>query len=284
MKIIANRSFVVACVLISLIAGASAQKSNNKFPKLTVEEVVKKHIESIGSPDGISAAKNRIFMGSGRFTSKIGYIGQLDATVQMASVDDKVLLAMIFNSPEYQYEKFGFDGKDVTVGIPGGITDVGAFIKSNKGILRKGLFGGSLSSTWPLLDTKSDLKLEYGGITEVGNRPAYKLKVSTGPLGDLSTSLYFDAETFQHVMTEYKLSQSPQLGGQLVDASKTPTYKSLTERFSSFMKAGKIVLPTVYVLEYTISDGYGTLSETFSMKFTEGYFDQKVDDSVFRVS
>jgi len=284
MKVIAKRLFVVTCVLISLAGVASSQKSNNKFAKLTVDEVLKKHLESIGSPDDIAAAKNRIFMGSGRFTSKIGYIGQLDATVQMASTGDKVLLALIFNSPDYQYEKFGYDGKDVTVGIPGGITDVGAFIKSNKGILRKGLFGGSLSSTWPLLDPKSDLKFEYGGIAQVGNRSAYKLKVSTGSLGELSTSLYFDAETFQHVMTEYKLTQSTRMGGKIIDESQTPTYKSLTERFSGFTKAGKIVLPTVYVLEYTISDGYGTLSETFSMKFTEGYFDQKVEDSVFRVS
>jgi len=284
MKVIFNHTFVAICVSIALFGVVNAQKSNNKYPKLTVDDVLKKHIASIGTPEDIAAANTRIFMGSGRFTSKIGYIGQLDATVQMASNGDRVLLALVFNSPDYQYEKFGFDGKDVTVGLPGGVTDVGAFIKSNKGILRKGLFGGSLSSTWPLLDTKTNLKFEYGGIVEVGNRPAYKLRLATGTIGDLATSLYFDAETFQHVMTEYKLTESAPMGGKIIDASQTPTYRSLTERFSGFTKASKIVLPTVYVMEYTISDGYGTISETFSMKFTEGYFDQKIEDSVFRVS
>jgi len=284
MKTVSNRLFVGIFIFISLIAVANAQKSNAKSPKLTVEEIIKKHLESVGSPDAIAAANTRVFAGTGRFTSKIGYIGQLDGPVQMASAGDKVLLALIFDHPQYPYEKFGYDGKDVTVGIPAGITDVGAFIKSNKGILRKGLFGGTLSSAWALLDPKTDLKFEYGGITDVAGRSAYKLKLSSGSIGYLSTNLFFDAETFQHVMTEYKYSESARMGGQIIDASQTPTYKSLTERFSGFAKAAGLVLPTVYVVEYSITDGYGTVSETFSMNFTEGYFDQKIEDSVFRVS
>jgi hypothetical protein len=269
--------------LLSFGVAINAQK-NNKYPKLTAEEVVKKNVESIGTSDAIAAANTRIFMGNGRFTSKIGFVGQLDGTVQMASSGDKFLLALVFNSPEYSYEKFGYDGEDVTVGIPGGVTDVGAFIKSNKNILRKGLFGGSLSSAWPLLDPKSDLKYEYAGIVDVGGKPAYKLKLSSGSVGILTTNLYFDAETFHHVMTDYRMTESAPMGGKIIDSTQTPTYKTLTERFGGYVKAGSLTLPTQYVVEYSITGGNGTVSETFSLNFNEGYFDRTVDTSAFRVS
>ena len=69
--------------------------------KMTADELVKRHLASIGTPEAIAAAKTRILVGQGVLTSKLGYNGRLVGPAQFVSSDDKTLLAIVFNSNEY---------------------------------------------------------------------------------------------------------------------------------------------------------------------------------------
>jgi hypothetical protein len=189
-----------ALLLVFCVPGfAQASKT---LPKLSTAEIVAKHLASIGNDEAIAAAKSRIFVGTGRVKSKIGYVGQLDGPAQFASTGDSVLLAMMFSSNEYPYEKVAYNGKELSVGHPNGqSSNLGDFLRSNKIATKSGIFGGVLSSAWPFLRKDHRLKLEYAGTAESNGRGLYKVKV-TG-LGTTAVTLFFDGETFRHLATEY---------------------------------------------------------------------------------
>src|SRR6185503_14426316 len=121
-----------------------AQKQD--IPKLSADEVINKHLESLGSTDARAAIKSRVLAGTGIFNVKLRP-EKVGGPVQFASVDHKLLLAFVFNANNYPYEKVGFDGKDLTVTtLPGGgLSPLGGFLKSSKFVLKQGLFGGVLS-------------------------------------------------------------------------------------------------------------------------------------------
>src|SRR4051812_25836491 len=96
---------LIPLVIISLAITASvfAQKD-----KMTAEEIINKHLASIGTPEARAAAKSRILVGQGMLSSKQGYNGQIAGPAQLASGDGKFLLAIIFNSNDYPSEKLAF--------------------------------------------------------------------------------------------------------------------------------------------------------------------------------
>jgi hypothetical protein len=238
-------------LLLSLFTFSFSQdsKSAKKLPKLTPDEIVAKHLESIGTADALAAVKSRVIMANGSVGSARGYGGSNPkGPAQLASDGSKTLLAMIFNSNEFPYEKAAYDGKDQTVGMPNGQrTPLSEFLSSKKSILKEGLLGGTLSSAWPLLDVKGKkVKLDYGGTDEIDGRPVYKLKYS--PKDELRVTLFFDAETFRHVMTQYQYSIEINIGASSTDIQSQKDYFTLTERFANFKKAGALTLPFTYVI------------------------------------
>jgi hypothetical protein len=161
---------VFSALLIGIAAASStfAQKD-----KPTAAEVISKHLASIGTLEAIKAAKSRVLVGTGSLNSQLRYTGKITGPAQLAFADDKVLLAIIFNSNDYPSEKLAFDGKEITYGraignlalgsppsaSPSNVTDtrsrrnltlLGEFIKAQGSIVKSGLFGGVLSSAWPL--------------------------------------------------------------------------------------------------------------------------------------
>jgi hypothetical protein len=251
--------------LLSLFTFTFAQdkKDTKNLPKLTPDEIVAKHLESIGSPEAIAAVKTRVIMANGSVGSARGYGGATPkGPAQFASDSNKVLLAMIFNSNEFPYEKAAFDGKEQSVGLPNGQrTPLSEFLNAKKSILKEGLLGGALSSAWPLLDVKGrKAKLEYGGTDNIDGRPVYKLKYI--PRDELKVTLYFDAETFQHVMTQYQYSVEVSLGASSTDIQSQKDYFTMTERFADFRKAGSLTLPFSYMITVDNQKNSATLVQT----------------------
>jgi len=285
---------------LSMVGLGQAQKDSKDVPKLSPEEIIAKHVASVGTPAAISAVKSRVFMGRAQLTSKIGYIGQLMGQAQLASSGDSIILATIFNSNDYPYEKAAFDGKDVSVGRPNGsLTPFGEFIKANKGIVKEGLFGGVLSTGWPLLDQKGKLKFENAGTAEISGRQLYKLKVTGGGLGDLKVILFFDAENFYHVATEYTQVKSVGITarnnprpenddfGTVTTtgmANTEETRMTLIERFSNFVKSGEVVTPMNYVIDYTYQDSNVGRSLNLDIRFQNVYLNQDIAPDAFKVS
>jgi len=294
-----SKPLIALLPVLLFLTGAIAQAPKN-LPDLKPDEIIARHVASIGTPEAIGAVKSRVFAGQARVTSRMGYVGQLLGQAQFASAGDNILLAAVFNSNEYPYEKAAFNGKDVSVGRPNGaVTPFGDFIKANKAIVREGLFGGVMSTAWPLLSKESKLKFASAGTTEIGGRSFYKLKVSSGSLGDTKVILYFDAENFHHVATEYTQiiavgitrstnprPESDDFGTTTTTgtANTKQTFMTFTERFSNFEKSGETVIPLTYVIDYTYQDSNRGRSLNLEVRFQDVYLNQDLGLEVFKVS
>lgn len=272
-------------LLLIFICGHAAFGQSKSLPKLTADEIVSKHLTSIGTPEAIAAVKSRVMVGVGTLNSKTTHAGKIGGPAQFASEGQMLLLAMVLNSNDYPFEKVGYDGKDLTAAIlPGGTsTALSSFLKSSKFVVKHGLFGGVLCGGWPLLKPEKDVKLEAGGTVKDGDRTLYKLKFSTSGIGDMIVSLYFDSETFRHVKTEY-FYRSGQVSspnpGRAVNGDTAPTEYTVTENFSNFVKVDDLTLPMSYLIEYASP----ARSLVWTLNFSQAYNNQALEPAVFKVS
>jgi hypothetical protein len=302
-----KKTFLLAAMILTL--GLTGFAQGDKAAKMTAEEVIAKHVASIGTPEDLAAVKSRVMVGTGKVSSRLGFDGALSGAAQFASTGDMVIFAMIFNSTSYPYEKAAYDGKDQSVGYPNGLkTFLASFLRAQNGVMKQGLFGGVLSSAWPLLDTKGNkAKVEYGGTTELNGKQAYKLKYSSG-VGDMKVTMYFDAANFHHIRTEYKyIVEAKQGATAIVSSSSKPDYFTLEEDFDNFKMAGKLTLPTTYQITVTrelgnsntttttVPTGTGALEVTalsqgssgsfyWLMNIVNVYYNEQLDPAVFKVS
>lgn len=274
----------VLSAFLSLICLASFSLAQGK---MTADELIKKHLASIGTPEAIAAAKTRIFVGQGVLTSKLGYNGRLVGPAQFVSSEDKTLLAIVFNSNEYPYEKLAFDGKDMTFGRPNGkLTRLSEFVKAQTAIVKQGLFGGVLSASWPLASSSRKAKIEFAGTETIDNKPLFKLRVRPAGSGDVTVSLYFDQDTFHHIMSVYQYTIQPHMisSDSTVNPSAKASYYTLSERFSEFKKVGDLVLPLGYTIDISNQLADGTEQLSWTMRFTQAFYNEPLDATAFKVS
>ena len=284
-------------IVVSLVFGTvvytQGDKDAKKPAKLTADEIVSKHLASIGSLEDLAAAKSRVMVGDGQISTKIGASFILNGTGQIASQGDKVVYAMVFENTIYPYEKAAFNGSDVSVALPNGKkTPLANYLTAQNSMLKEGLFTGALSTAWPLLDIKNkkSVKLEYAGTSKIDDRQCYKLKYSSSKTGDLKVALYFDSETFRHVRTEYEYTIEGHIGNGPTDvrsSSRTERYH-LTEDFSDFQVAGKLTLPFTYKINITnelqIVSPAGNISRDWLFTVKNVYFGEQLKDESFKVN
>jgi hypothetical protein len=273
--------FVVAVFSTTLTAAPVDEK-------MKPEDVLAKHRAAIGTAEALGAVKSRVIVGETIARLKLTNVPiELSGPVQLASEGNKVLLAMIFNSNNYSYEKAGFDGRDLTVGVlqSGRRSVLSDFFFAHEAIFKQGLIGGALSSAWPFLNASVDaksMKLSYNGTKKVNNRSVHELKYRNA--GDLQVSLFFDAETFQHVRSEYKYTVPAQMGRNPTEsaAQKESIYR-LTEEFSDFKTENNLTLPHLYRLLLTVELPQRTQTLDFEMKLSQFAFNQSVDAAQFNL-
>jgi hypothetical protein len=281
-------AFLALFVFSGGVAGAT-----NTTQKMKPEEVVAKHLESIGKPEDLSAAKTRVLTGQDSARLKLAStIREVTGPAQFASDGDKVLLALIFNSNNYPYEKVAYDGEKLTVaGLPtGGRSPLANFLVTQDVIFKHGLIGGALSSAWPLLNLDPEKgKLTYAGIEKIDGRAVHELRYAPKK-SDLKISLFFDTETFQHVRSEYQYSISARMGArpstsvmgpQTDTGSQTMSRYKLTEDFSNFQTTGKLTLPHVYKIQLVVEAQAQKLE--YAIEFAQFVFDQPIEPDAFNV-
>jgi hypothetical protein len=289
-----SKQSLAAFLILFVFSGVNGAGTSPATDKMKPEEVVARHLASIGTPEDLAAAKTRIMTGHDTARLKLtGTIREVRGPAQFASDGDKVLLAMLFNSSNYPYEKVAYDGQKLTVaGLPtGGRPPLANFLMSQDVIVKHGLFGGVLSSAWPLINLDPEkAKLSYAGNDKINGRAVYELKYVPRK-GDLKISLFFDAETFQHVRSEYQYTVSARMGarpGSSVTGPPTNTgsqtmsrYK-LTEDFSDFQSTGKLTLPRVYKIQLVLEAQAQTLD--YTIEFSQFVFDQSIGPDEFNAS
>jgi hypothetical protein len=256
--------------------------------KLTAEEVVARHLESIGDEKARASVTTRIISGTSQVIFRTTPTGQASGKAVLASDGFKNLIGMSFPSPVYPREQFGFDGDTFLAAytVPGVRSTLGGFLMTHGLIFKQGLMGGTLSSAWPLLDPSlRGAKLEYKGLKKIDNRELQEVRYLPRGAGELTIDLYFDPENFQHVRTEYNRVIAAGVGDRsYISAQGKETRYKMVEEFSDFQKEGRLILPHAYKIKLSADSGTGSFLGEWTIKLTQFSFNEKIDQGSFRIS
>ena len=253
--------------------------------KLTVEDIIARHLESLGSAEARASAKSRVVQGTVLATVRIGGGGELKGGAVMASQGPMSLIGLIFGTQDYGNEKMAFDGKKLTLGElrPGTRTRLGGFFLTHDIIFKEGLIGGTLSTAWPLLDLSGhNPKLRYSGTKKINGRQAHVLEYEPRSGGNLDIRLFFDAETFQHVRTEYLQEiHAPTVSRPEIAAGQQGTRLKFTEDFADYRKEGGLTLPHTYKMQLTFESERNPLLQDWVVSLNQFLFNKQLDVKQF---
>ena len=189
---------------------------------------------------------------------------------------------MKFDDSGYRGEHFAFDGHDETFSNYSQIFS-GVYYRQCYGLLEEGLMGGTLSAAWPLLDVQERRpKLKYSKriiegrqLHELTYVPKSKSRNGTF---QLRIKLYFDLETFRHVMTEYHLVRT-----------ESNAYASsniillLQEKFEDFSEVDGLMLPHRYTIYYSATSASGAaLIGRWTLRAEHWLHNAPIDPSLFK--
>jgi hypothetical protein len=261
------RRLAFAVVVWSLLSGVLAVAGDDMKP----EEVLQRHLDSIGKPEARAAAKTRVIQGMATYKVLQGGSGQIDGKVVMVSEQRKVHLMLKINAQQYHGEKFLANGEKTFVTATytdKSRSEFGEFLRSQDVPLREGLMGGVWSTDWPLLDLDGrKAKLAYEGKKTIDGHELIAVGYRPKKGSDLRITLYFDRETFRHVLTIYQVSRAAGLGsvsfetneGAVISQGASETMSArqnesryrIEERYSNFKVYDGLTLPSTYDLRFT---------------------------------
>jgi hypothetical protein len=235
---------------------ANAISAIAKDGKVSADELIAKHLQSLGKSTDPGGA-TRLFQGKVVFSEIIGRNVHIEGTSSLLSQGRKIKCTFQFGMPQYQGEQFVFDGQKGMVGMidPTSRSNLGAFLYSQEEVLREGLFGGTLSSSWPLLDlAQSAAKLKYDGLRKIDGGDLHDVSYTPkkrGGNGDLSIHLYFDPENYHHVMTIYTLTLHNPDGN--AEEGTDEVRQTLEERFDDFRVTDGLTVPWHWTLRFHVT-------------------------------
>lgn len=274
----AKNIWMVAIILAGSLSMVMAQN-------LKPEEIVAKHLDAIGKKGDRDALKSVMALGASEFESNVPVVKGGGRAV-IVSNPDNLFFIISLNSKEYPFEKIGyFDGKtSLPFSTAGARSLLGSFISNQQMILSEGLFGGATSLRWPLLDmAKRKPKLSGGGTKKVNDKKAYVIDYnpSGGGSPEFTIKLYFDAESFNHIRTEYRYEVQPTdatFGQQNRRASSIVT---LTENFSDFKSVEGITLPHYFKAELSNNGNSSMYMNSWGVKVAEFRLNQPLAPDFF---
>lgn len=243
------RSIFAICILLVSVSAAVIAADT------TPEELIAKHLDSIGTPEARSTVKARGIQGPLHFKDLDGTMGDQVGYWGYVSEQHKSNFVMKFGNGEWHGERFVFDGAKTNFAVfttshrP---SPFGDFVRWQDFILKEGLLGGELSTNWALADLNhTKASLEYAGLKKVDGKDLECVEYHSKG-NDMLVKLYFEPETHHHVLTTYSLVWEPGIGpSPLASANQVQIRYSIEERFSDFQTDGGITLPRHYDLRYT---------------------------------
>jgi len=272
------------CLLLPLISSLGSSFGQ----KLKLEEVLSRHLESIGSSKARGAVSTRIISGTSQIIFRTTPPGQAVGKAVLASEGNKSLFGMSFLSPVYPREQMGFNGNNFMAAFatPGTRSVLGNFLMMHDIIFKQGLMCGTLSSAWPLLDLNArHAQLEYVGTKTIDDRVLFELKYVPRGSSDLKITLFVEQETFRHVRTEYeRVVPAPMGKVEYSNVQEREARYKMVEDFSLFKPEGGLSLPHIYTIRLSVDTVNGTFLADWTIKLTQFDFNQKIDQSAFSIS
>src|SRR5882724_1904592 len=255
--------------------------------KMTPEELVAKHLESIGTAKARASVNSRIIAGNSLVIFRTPPPGQATGRAVLASEGPRSLIGMSFPSPVYPREQWGFNGDNFMAAYvtPGVRSVLGNFLMTHALVFKQGLMGGTLSTAWPLLDlTVRNPRLEYAGLKTVNNRTLHELKYLAHGGSDLQISLFFDPATFQHVRTEYeRVIAAPTGDRAYTNIEEREIRYKMVEEFYDFKNEGGLTLPHTYKIKLLVDSKGGTFLADWEITLTQFTFNERIDPNSFTI-
>lgn len=276
---------LLSSLLLALIIGGSTDCLSQETKKLTADQVIASHLDSIGTAEARAAFKSVVAQGTVTSTIRIGGGGTVKGGAVMASQGPMNLMGLIFGGQEAANEKMAFNGQKLTLGeLRAGIrTRFGGFLLTHDLLFRDGLLGGTLSTAWPFYDLNGRKpKVRYLGTKNFKDRKAYVLGYEPRSGGNLEVKLYFDAQTFQHVRSEYQQEFMATTVTRPEDAAKQKgTILKLTEEFSDFRQENNLMLPHTYKIQLTFETDVDPLLQDWVVTLNQFLFNKTLDPKQF---
>ncbi|HEY3134744.1 MAG TPA: hypothetical protein VGL29_01720 [Blastocatellia bacterium] len=271
----------IISALFALCASASAQDK-----KITVEELIANHLDSIGSAQARASVKNRVVSGTVKLISRVGAAGNVDGEAAIASSGEKLRYSMKFPSPQYPGEQFSFDGSKVLTGfLPSGRrSPLSLYLEQQNVPLKDGLLGGTLSTAWAMLRVgQLKPKLEYRGLKRIQGRLLHEVSYRAAKgSADLKVSLFFDATTFQHVRTEYEFKVPAQLGQGPNESTRfQENYYQIVESFDDFSAVDSLMIPHTYRIQLNVQTSRGSIVFDWTVNIQQVMHNQPLDEQIF---
>ncbi len=311
-----KKAKIAALALLWAALGVSAAVAANSVT--TSDELVAQHLDSIADAKVRTGLKTRVVQGPVHYTILVGGVGTQDGKTQIASEGKKLVFMMKLPNNQYRGEQFIFDGEKDKVAFSTAQQTRSAFgnlVFVQDAVIREGLLGGVLTTAWPLLNLdQRKAKLSFDGLKKIDGQELYDLRYQPHKNTDLEIHLYFDPQTYHHVMTTYTYSVSqgfanlapstavgnppssggiggtPSPGTQTGGTAETAaarlqlTRYRLQEKFSDFKTVDGVTLPTHYDIQFTqeLQNGRTTLSD-WDMKGVDVSNNMPVDARNFEV-
>jgi len=245
-----RRNFLLAFSLAGLIHSAHAADTKP-------EDIVAKHLDSIGTPEARAAVTSLATRGTLRFKILVGGAGEAVGSWGRVSDHRKSRFVMRFGNGDWRGEQFITDGEKASYAAATAshqYSDFAKFVSAQDFIVKEGWLGGELSTAWALQNLDPNRgKLEYLGLKKVDGQELQALQyVSKGGTG-LTVKIYFDTQTYHHVKTVYSAVVVPSgvLNGITTSAQQHELRYTIEERFTDFRTENGITLPRHYDLQYT---------------------------------
>lgn len=274
---------VVCCILLSAFFAASAHGA--AVQDLTPQQVLAKHYESIAPKAKLGDLKTLFAGGVSEFESRMPIV-RGGGRVVVISDPRNFYFLMSLNSKDYPFEKIGMFGDNVSLPFTtsGNRSTLGAFLLDNSRVLSDSIFGGTMSLRWinNVASNNSKLKMISAGTKKLDDRNVRMIDVFPGASsGEFKVRLFFDAETFRHVRTEYKRDR-PMRGitvgrqNEIADARV-----DVNEEFSDFKSVDGVFLPHYYKVTLISNTGAQTFVNSWGIRVANYFFNQKLADDFF---
>jgi hypothetical protein len=277
---------IIALLSLSTFCFISSTKSPTaQDKKLTSEELIARHLDSVGTAEARSKASTRIASGETKFIARLGGSANVDGQAMMVSSGAKLRFGIKLPLNDYSGEDMAFDGAQAATGLlpQGRRSHLSVFLSSQNLPLKEGLVGGTLSTAWPLLRMdQTQPKLDYRGLKKVDGRQLHELgyRPRKGS-GDLKVSLFFDPETFRHVRTRYSFEIGATIGTRENSNMNQESYFTLTEDFDEFREVDGLTLPHKYRMQFSAEGRVGSALQDWTVIIKKIEHNQKIDDPVF---
>jgi hypothetical protein len=102
-----------------------------------------------------------------------------------------------------------------------------------------------------------------------------------GSSSEFTVKLFFDAENFQHVRTEYRRTISPKEQTIGILGEQTGVKIELTEFFGDFKATEGLMLPHSYKLKYLTDSNSGIYEYNWGVTINQYFFNQKLEPNFF---